>query len=254
MTEPKRSDTTWLARTGQRPALAQTGFLYGGNAAYIEDLYARFRPIPSRSIGVAGLLRRAEGRQAGDRRRTPRARPGRSRTGRSRPAASWSRRSTATGPRSRRPSAKKLGAKAARRPARRCRRRCPVQRDPRFRPGDHDDPRLSHARPSARPPRPARHRQSQEDYGGAVAREPTASPRRISTARSSSTTCSAWSYATIREMLEILKRTYCSDARRRVHAHLRSGRAEGLDPGAHRGAGQGRRLHRRTARRRSCTS
>ena len=34
------------------------------------------------------------------------------------------------------------------------------------------------------------------------------------------------------------------DARRRVHAHLRSG-GEGLDPGAHRGAGQGDRLHRR---------
>ena len=32
------------------------------------------------------------------------------------------------------------------------------------------------------------------------------------------------------------------DARRRIHAHLRS-RGEGLDPGAHRGAGQGHRLH-----------
>ena len=43
------------------------------------------------------------------------------------------------------------------------------------------------------------------------------------------------------------------DARRRVHAHFRSGR-EGLDPGAHRGPGQGHRLHRRRASGRSCRS
>ena len=43
------------------------------------------------------------------------------------------------------------------------------------------------------------------------------------------------------------------DARRRVHAHLRS-RAEGLDPGAHRGAGQGNHVHAARASARSSTS
>ena len=42
-------------------------------------------------------------------------------------------------------------------------------------------------------------------------------------------------------------------ARRRVHAHL-GPRAEGLDPGAHRGCRQVDQLHRRTARRPSSTS
>ena len=55
-----------------------------------------------------------------------------------------------------------------------------------------------------------------------------------------------------REMLEILQRTYCGDARRRVHAHLRS-RGEGLDPGAHRGPRQGIAFTPK-ARRRSSTS
>ncbi len=43
------------------------------------------------------------------------------------------------------------------------------------------------------------------------------------------------------------------DARRRVHAHVQP-RGKGLDSGAHRRSGQGRRLHRRKARRRSCRS
>ena len=47
-------------------------------------------------------------------------------------------------------------------------------------------------------------------------------------------------FATIREMLDILRRTYCAHHRIRVHAHLRSG-AEGLDPGAHRRPEQGDR-------------
>jgi hypothetical protein len=47
--------------------------------------------------------------------------------------------------------------------------------------------------------------------------------------------------------------TYCSTHGRRVHAHFQP-RREVLDPGAHRGSGQGRRLHRRWARRRSSTS
>ena len=51
-------------------------------------------------------------------------------------------------------------------------------------------------------------------------------------------------FATIRQMVDILERTYCSTLRHRVHAHLQPGR-EGLAAGAHRGPGQGRRLHQR---------
>ena len=35
-----------MARQDINEALAQTGFLYGGNAAYIEDLYARYQADP----------------------------------------------------------------------------------------------------------------------------------------------------------------------------------------------------------------
>ena len=38
-----------MARQDINEALAQTGFLYGGNAAYIEDLYARYQADPNRS-------------------------------------------------------------------------------------------------------------------------------------------------------------------------------------------------------------
>ena len=55
-------------------------------------------------------------------------------------------------------------------------------------------------------------------------------------------------FGTIREIVAHPGAHLLPDARRRVHAHLRSGR-EGLDPGAHRGAGQGDHLHpRRQAR------
>jgi 2-oxoglutarate dehydrogenase E1 component len=73
-----------MARQDINEALAQTGFLYGGNAAYIEDLYARYQADP-KSVDeqwqgfFAGL--KDEGRPSS---RTPRAPPGRSRTGRSR--------------------------------------------------------------------------------------------------------------------------------------------------------------------------
>ena len=104
-----------------------------------------------------------------------------------------------------------------------------------------DDPRLSHARASGGQSRSARHRSARAAAPSSI-RRATASGRTISTGRSSSTACSGWRRATINEMLAILKRTYCGDRRRRVHAHHRSGREE-LDPGAHRRAGQGDRVH-----------
>jgi hypothetical protein len=50
-------------------------------------------------------------------------------------------------------------------------------------------------------------------------------------------------YATIREMLDILKRTYCSTLA--SSSCISPIRPEVLDPGAHRGSGQGHRVHRR---------
>ena len=36
-----------MARQEQNDALLQTSFLYGANAAYIEDLYAKYQANPS---------------------------------------------------------------------------------------------------------------------------------------------------------------------------------------------------------------
>ncbi len=54
-----------MARQDINEALAQTGFLYGGNAAYIEDLYARYEADP-KSVDEQwqSFFARAAGRQA----------------------------------------------------------------------------------------------------------------------------------------------------------------------------------------------
>ncbi|NBS03124.1 MAG: hypothetical protein EBS72_13570, partial [Rhizobiales bacterium] len=36
-----------MARQDQNEALLQTSFLYGANASYIEDLYARYQDNPN---------------------------------------------------------------------------------------------------------------------------------------------------------------------------------------------------------------
>jgi 2-oxoglutarate dehydrogenase complex dehydrogenase (E1) component-like enzyme len=54
-----------MARTDElNDIFASTSFLYGGNAHYIEELYAQFQDNPARCRRVAGLFRRSE-RQAG---------------------------------------------------------------------------------------------------------------------------------------------------------------------------------------------
>ena len=50
--------------------------------------------------------------------------------------------------------------------------------------------------------------------------------------------------ATMRQILRILRRTYCRHIGVAVHAHHLPG-AEGVDPGPHRGRGQGHPLHAR---------
>ena len=86
------------------------------------------------------------------------------------------------------------------------RSRCPA-RDPRFHPRPDDDPGLSRARPSPGQSRSARSRGAGLS-SRTRSRRPTAS-RTISTGRSSSTTCSGSKPRPSREIVDILRRTYC---------------------------------------------
>ena len=74
-----------MSRQDANAAFALTSFLYGGNAAYIEDLYARYEADP-KSVDAEWqrLLRQPEGRAPPTSRRARAAPRGRSRTGRSR--------------------------------------------------------------------------------------------------------------------------------------------------------------------------
>ena len=123
------------------------------------------------------------------------------------PTASWSRRSTATGARSRRRVGDKIKAKAqakgvelsaadVQQATRDSIRALMLIRAYRMRGHLH-----ANLDPLGLEPRKRRTRSS--------IRAPTASPRPISTARSSSTTCSASNSRRMREILAILRRTYC---------------------------------------------
>ncbi len=94
------------------------------------------------------------------------------------------------------------------------------------------DPRLSRARPFRRHLDPLG--LTERSPIPSWSRRPTASARPISTGSIYIDNVLGLETATMREILEILRRTYCATDRRRVHAHHRA-RAEGLDPGAHRG-------------------
>ena len=206
-------------------ALAETSFLYGGNAAYHRgSLRPLRRPIPTRSTpswqaffgGAAGRRRGRRGQNAARRVLEEAELADR------RPMASWSPPSTATGPRSRRPSATR--SRPRRRQAGAAISRAEVRAgDARLRARHHADPRLPHARPPPRQPRSARPRATPGDAEELASVAPTASPRPTATGRSSSTTCSGLESATHpRDPRRSCERTYCGDARRRVHAHLRS--------------------------------
>ena len=233
-----------MARQDANEAFLQTSFLYGGNARLHRGAQAEYENDPN-SVDPEWRAFFAALKDDGQRRREerPRARPGSGRTGRSPPNGelvsaldgNWAAIEQAVGD--------KIKAQGERQAA-------PSSTDAEVQQATRDSVRAMmmirayrmrghlHANLDPAGPRAAPRRR------GAASRRPTASPRPTRTARSSSTTCSASSSRTIREMLAILKRTYCSDARRRVHAHLRPDR-EGLDPGAHRGAGQGDHLHPR---------
>ena len=231
-----------MSRQDANAAFARTSFLYGGNAAYIEDLYARYETDPKSVDAEWQAFFQSLKDERGDVIRSARG-------------ASWKAAGLAD-PRQRgelvaaldgdwseveRAIGDKVKAKAQPRVGRDLPRRRPAG-DARF--GARADARFA---PTASAvtcmPTSIRSGSSRAGTRRSSTRAATASPRPTSTARSSSTTCSASSSAAARDRRHAAPHLL-PDARHRVHAHLGSG-TEGLDPGARRGARQGGHVHAR---------
>ena len=240
--------TSWPARTRTKALL--TSFLYGGNAAYIEDLYARLR---TRSALVDAELARASSRAEGRPRDVAKNAEGAvleaARTGRraKRRAGLGARRQLA---RRREGGRRKDQGQGARAAASNCPRRRRGAGDARFHPRAHDDPRLSHARPSARQSRSAR---AQAGRSGA------SSTRLLRLHRSRSRPQDLHrqrARARIRDRARDAGDPAAHlllDDRRRVHAHLRP-EAKGWIQERIEGPGQGDHLHAARASAPSSTS
>ena len=177
-----------MSRQDANAAFALTSFLYGGNAAYVDELYARYEPDPNPSMPNGRPSSEPERRRP--RRREERAGPAWSTAGLADRchATISSPRSTATGRQASQALGAKLKAQGAE-PRRRASAADCRARDARFGPRAHDDPRLSHARPSPRQSRSAGPRTAAATTRSSI-RRPTASPKPTTTARSSSTRCS----------------------------------------------------------------
>ena len=231
-----------MSRQDANAAFALSSFLYGGNAAYIEDLFARYEADP-KSVDAEWQAFFGGMKDGADAAKSARG-------------ASWKRppliERNELHLRARRPMGRGreedrrqgAGEGAGRRRRAFARRR--AAGDARFGPRADADPRLSHPRPLPRQARSARARAAQGRRGtrSALLRlhrgrlRPQDLPRQGARAR-------------IRHAARDRRDPAAHllpDARRRVHAHLQC-RPEGLDPGAHRGARQGDQLHaRRQAR------
>ena len=230
-----------MSRQDANAAFALSSFLHGANAAYIDDLYARYEQDPA-SVDAewqeffeslkdtpADVQKNAEG-------------------------PSWGRANWPLTPRDELTSAldgnwatveKAVGAKLAAKAQAKGAELSAADVQPgdaRFRPRADDDPRLSHARSFPRQSRSARHR------GAARSRRARSAHLRLHRSRSRPQDLHRpRARPRIRHAARDrrdLRAHLLRDARRRVHAHLRSG-AEGLDPGAHRRSGQGNQLHPR---------
>ena len=233
----------WRRRSGRsqtNAAFADSSFLFGGNAAYIEQLYAAYKANPA---GVDAEWREFFGGLNDDASVGRSQRQGRlveaQRTGRSRRRATSSPRSTANGRSTKRRSPTRSRARPPARQGRDFRRRT-APRDPGFRARHHDDPRLSHARPSARQSRSARPRSAEGSRGAASVdlrlHRSRLRPQDLHRSRAR---------PRIRDHPRDagdLAPHLLLDHRLGVHAHFRSGR-KGLDSGAHRGTAQGNLLH-----------
>ena len=233
-----------MSRQDANAAFALTSFLYGGNAAYIEDLYARYEADPA-SVDAEwqAFFAGPEGRAGRRRKKRPRRLLAAAGLAAARRMAIWSRPSTATGRRPSRRSATRSRRKAQATGVGDFRRRRAAGHA-RFDPRADADPRLPHARPSPRQSRSARPRSRRGQRGGARSAllrlhrrrpRPADLPRQGARARirapcaRSSPSCS---------------RTYCQTLGVEF-MHISNPAAEGLDPGAHRGPRQGDHLHPR---------
>ncbi len=236
-----------MTRQDVNQALLQTSFLYGANSAYIEALQAKYEKDPmSVEPGWRDFFESARGRpgerdQDGERRVVEEAELAADAEGRSDQRARRRLAGDGKGARRQDPRQGRRG-----RSGRAGQRRRDPARHPRLGARDHDDPRLPHARPPARQPRSARPRAAEGPRGAASGdlrlrrgrlrpqdlHRPRARPRIRHRARDAGDPAA-----------HLLRHD-----RLRVPPHLRPGR-EGLDPGAHRGTGQGDPLHpRRQAR------
>ena len=229
-----------MSRQDANAAFARTSFLYGGNAAYVEQLHSRYEANPA-SVDAewraffeglkddrADVIKGASGPSwkrpniSARQRRTDRGADRRLERGRE----------------DRRRQDQGQGASQGRRDF----RRRGAAGDARFDPRADADPRLPRPRPLPRQARSARARAAEERGGARSAllrlhrgrSRPQDLPRQGARPR-------------IRDLARDHRHPaphLLPDARRRVHAHLRR-RAEGLDPGAHRRPRQGDHLHPR---------
>ena len=240
-----------MSRQDANAAFALTSFLYGGNAAYIEDLYARYEADPQAvDAEWQSFFQSLKDDAARRRRRMRTARPGSGRTGRrcqrgdliAALDGDWAEVGKALGDKV------KAQAQSARRRA--FRRRCRAG-DARFDPRADADPRLSGARPFPRQSRSARARAAEERGGARSAH------LRLRRSRSRPADLSRQgARARIRHHPPDRRHPAAHllpDARRRIPAHLQR-RAEGLDSGAHRRARQGDHASPARASARSSTS
>ena len=217
-----------MARQDLNEALAQTSFLFGGNAAYIEDLYAQYAKDPN---SVDAEWQAFFGALKDDDRIVTKNAEG----------ASWTRAELADRRqrRTRRGARRQLGLDrgGGRRQGqgespgqgRRGLTSRDLAGDPRQRAGLDADPRLSGARPSARQPRSPGTRAARRPRGTASV------PLRLHGRRSRPPDLPR-QRARPRVRHRPRDRRHpgahvLPDARRRVHAYRRS-RREGVDPGA----------------------
>ena len=230
-----------MSRQDANAAFALSSFLQGTNAPYIDEIYARYENDPA-SVDAewqeffkslkdtpADVRKNAEG-------------------------PSWGRDNWPLTPRDELTSAldgnwaeveKSVGAKLAAKAQAKGSELTAADRpsgDARLRARPDADPRLPHARPFPRQPRSARHR------GAARPRRARSALLRLRRGRFRPQDLPrSRARPRIRHPARNrrdLRTHLLPDARRRVHAHHQR-RAEGLDPGAHRGAGQGNQLHPR---------
>ena len=231
-----------MAKTESTTQFERTSFLWGGNAPFIEDLYARYLENPEAVDPQWRAFFGGLGEDGNGARSLIGGLPWQPKD--LKPASNGDLAASLAAEAPRRERIRRAGGQPRRRriPAAATRRdeRGRATRDPRFGQNPDDDPRLPDARPSRRRPR------SPEAQGA----------RAATGARSADLRLRAGGHGPADLHRQRTRPRegdrqagggnppahLLLDARRRVHAHLRS-HPEGVDPGTHRGAGQVHHLH-----------